>query len=141
MKDRPLKGGPDCPGCGCDLYWLRKTWAIDVEEMAKGGGSSSRTKQTWDRLRCTHCGKDTEVMAHEEKQAPGSDQPTVVRYCRVQCPACGYKRCPVQGTPSRPDDGPIQRQHKCGKCSHTFKSIEEKPPPKRSKKPKETGES
>jgi DNA-directed RNA polymerase subunit RPC12/RpoP len=53
-----------------------------------------------------------------ESSAESSDQ--VVRYVRPRCPKCNHANCPVYSS----RDLPI-RHHKCARCGHTFKSIEE----------------
>ena len=63
---------------------------------------------------------DLDMPARRKKKKPPEPAEPVVRYIRPRCPKCNHANCPVYSS----RDLPIRR-HKCAKCGHTFKSIEE----------------
>jgi len=58
-------------------------------------------------------------LPRRKKRNPADDKSQVVEYIRLRCPECNSTNCPVYSS----RDLPV-RYHKCGKCGHTFKSIE-----------------
>jgi len=63
---------------------------------------------------------DLNLPGRRRKKKPPEPADQVVRYIRPRCPECNSPNCPVYSS----RDLPV-RHHKCARCGHTFKSIEE----------------
>ena len=63
---------------------------------------------------------DLNMPGRRREKKPTEPVDQVVRYVRPRCPKCNHANCPVYSS----RDLPI-RHHRCAKCGHTFKSIEE----------------
>ena len=104
----PDEIGIDCPECGFAV-------ADQLDRQANIGRypKTGRTvRVTITRARCGFCGHEWTDRDVE----PLDDH--AVLYRPMRCPSCNGSRCRVTKTAG------ATRYHKCGDCSHRFKSIE-----------------
>lgn len=103
--------GPKCLYCGCT-------------DSAALGEVTSAFGQRQQRRQCRNCGKSFRVAVEAPVETEGAPQtsspeePGVVPYRLVRCPACHSENTRVTST-RRP-----LRQHKCLDCGHPFRSKE-----------------
>ncbi len=99
--------GPECVHCGCEDSSVvsQREWRGLV----------------WETRQCAHCGHtfnvESPTLTTNLVEKPISDR--VIIFV-VRCPKCGEEWPPVTRSML-----PV-RYHKCDKCKHTFKSVEQK---------------
>lgn len=97
---------PECPQCGCNDSEVVRTYkSFGVETALR---------------RCAYCGKEFTARApapppvvHEEPKPP---TPVFHEPQKTHCPQCDSTETRVSSTRK------LIRHHKCGSCSHTFKT-------------------